>query len=260
MYIAYNYCPGNIYNTVINPHLSSGAIIYDNHKNQVQESLSKFITVDGVINGTKLQKNWFPAEKVDVFISHSHKEINKVKAFAGWLNDNYGLSSFIDSCCWGYCDELLRKIDDKYCYNKDKKTYNYDLRNYTTSHVHMMLATALIEVMMNSECVIFFNTPETIVLSDELRTIKDNKLKETASPWILYELSMMTSISRTEPRRLNEQLIHEYRDELTINYDVTRQIRQLPKLEDKHLLELATQYKEKKVYPLDLLYKITKVV
>ena len=56
-------------------------------------------------------KNELENEKVYIFISHSHKDINKVIAFAGWLKTNFGLEAFIDSCSWGYCDELLKIID-----------------------------------------------------------------------------------------------------------------------------------------------------
>ena len=260
MYASYVYSPGAIYNQHINPHLTSGRNLYSDHEEKVQKSLSKYITEDGNINGTALQKNWFPAKNVDVFLSHSHKDLNKAKAFAGWLKDNFGLTSFIDSCCWGYCDNLLKKIDDKYCYNKNKNTYDYDLRNYTTSHVHMMLATALTEVMEKSECIIFFNTPESIIMSDELKYIKNNENNETTSPWILYELSMMTSIKRSLPQRMNgDYLTHEQREALTIKYDISKQLRTLFQLNDKHLLDMANKYKNEQTHPLDILYSITKV-
>lgn len=79
----------------------------------------------------------------------------KLKHLLDSLHDCFGLEAFIDSCSWGYCDDLLNKIDKKYCYDSKKKTYDYHLRNYTTSHVHMMLSTALAEMMDNTECIIF---------------------------------------------------------------------------------------------------------
>ena len=65
-------------------------------KKEVQDCLSEYITEDGIINGTALKEHWFSISKKDVFISHSHCDINKVKAFAGWLYDCFELEAFID--------------------------------------------------------------------------------------------------------------------------------------------------------------------
>lgn len=72
---------------------------------------------------------------------------------------------------------MLRQIDDKYCRNKTGDTYNYDRRNYSTSHVHMMLSTALTEMMNISECIMFFNTPNSVSVVDDLECIKNGKNK-----------------------------------------------------------------------------------
>lgn len=173
MFTKFNYSPSNhFYNCVLNDYLTEGNRLYAEHEREVQDCLSEYITEEGIINGTALKEHWFSITKKDIFISHSHKDINKVKAFAGWLKSCFGLEAFIDSCSWGYCDDLLNKIDKKYCYNPKSKTYNYDLRNYTTSHVHMMLSTALTEMIDNTECIIFFNTPNSISLATELDQIR----------------------------------------------------------------------------------------
>ena len=214
------------------------------------------ITEDGVINGSDLKEHWFSISDKDIFISHSHKDINKVKAFAGWLYDTFGLEAFIDSCSWGYCDKLLKKIDNKYCYNPKSKTYDYDLRNYTTSHVHMMLSTALAEMLNKTECVIFFNTPNSISMSDELTKIK--KSEATLSPWIYYELSMMTLIKSTQPRKII--LEHSAYSDINIKYDVSKILKELTQINDTTLLSwrdkwnnCSTMCKEE---PLDVLYEI----
>lgn len=112
MFVAYKYSPSDFfYNSNLNPYLTKGAELYDDHEIMVRDCLSKFISSDGIVNGSELRENWFSVETTDVFISHSHKDINKVKAFAGWLYYRFGLTSFIDSCVWGYCDDLLHEID-----------------------------------------------------------------------------------------------------------------------------------------------------
>ncbi len=186
MFAKFNYSPSDyFYNKIFNPYLTKGNELYSKHEKEVKDCLSKYINENGVINCSDLKEHWFSISDKDIFISHSHKDINKVKAFAGWLYETFGLESFIDSCSWGYCNELLKKIDKKYCYNPNSNTYDYDLRNYTTSHVHMMLSTALAEMLNKTECVIFFNTPNSISMSDELTKIK--KVKQ------LYHLGFITN-------------------------------------------------------------------
>lgn len=57
------------------------------------------------INGTQLQEEWFPTKCYDsqfqVFISHAHKDFETVSGLAGFLYNEYGLRSFIDSVYWG---------------------------------------------------------------------------------------------------------------------------------------------------------------
>ena len=54
--------------------------------------------------------------------------------------------------------------------------YDYNKRNYSTSHVHMMLSTALTMMMDEAECVIFLNTPNALSTKDIVH--------KTESPWI----------------------------------------------------------------------------
>ena len=260
MYKAFNYSPSNaFYNNTLNRHLITGRDIYNSHKKNVQLCLDKYISKDGVINGTELKNNWFSIDKTDVFISHSHKDIEKVKAFAGWLSDTFGLTAFVDSCAWGYCDDLLRAIDNKYCYDKKKDTYDYNLRNYTTSHVHMMLSTALVEMMDRSECLVFFNTPNSIIMKDELGKI--SKKEKTTSPWIMYELTMALKLNVTIPERICKEMSQfDNRSKVFgIEYDVSKVLNSIPELTDNQLKELERKHK-KNTSALDELYEITREI
>lgn len=171
------------------------------------------------------------------------------------------METFIDSCSWGYCDDLLKKIDNKYCYNAKSKTYNYTLRNYTTSHVHMMLSTALTEMMDKTECVIFFNTPNSINMATELKKIKDKE--KTFSPWIYHELSMTTLLKEKVPNRKRTILEHYAQradDSFVVEYDVTKLLKELTVLTDKNILQWSEDWKKRAVQvkeeALDELYKI----
>lgn len=43
------------------------------------------------------------------------------------------LNTFIDSCLWGYSNDLLREIGKKYCKYSDGVPFDYNKRNYSTS-------------------------------------------------------------------------------------------------------------------------------
>ena len=86
MFSKFVYTPSNyFYNHDLNPHLQSGNDMYHRFEVQAKDSLKNYIYKNGHIDGSALKKHWFSIGKADVFLSHSHKDINKVKAFAGWL-------------------------------------------------------------------------------------------------------------------------------------------------------------------------------
>lgn len=123
---------------------SLGKEYYAKIQTDIQSSLKEFIGIDGVIDGTKLQESWFPTkQKFSVFLSHSHADEKVAVSIAGFLKKELNLNTFIDSCLWGYSNDLLREIDEKYCRHSNGTSFDYDKRNYSTSHVHMMLSIAL---------------------------------------------------------------------------------------------------------------------
>lgn len=67
------------------------------HKAAIAQELNRFILGNGKIDGTKMQSNWFPTIKADIFLSHSHKDLDLAITLAGWLKDIFGLNTFIDS-------------------------------------------------------------------------------------------------------------------------------------------------------------------
>lgn len=260
MYTRINYKPSNhFYNSELNQYLTVGEEKYDRYAKQARMCLRDFILNNGSIDGSAIKDHWFNIEKADIFISHSHKDLNKVKALAGWLYYNFELTVFIDSCVWGYCDDLLKQIDDKYCKKESSNTYIYELRNYSTSHVHMMLSIALTEMIDKSECIVFYNTPKSIVLKEEIDN-QNNQNSITNSPWIYQELAMSTLIKRTIPKRpsvLLEQMNYTaYANELpNIEYNVDEYLKNMIELSDDNLKNWIQQEKSN-IHPLDVLYKI----
>jgi len=158
---------------------------------KVRPELEKYIDINGIIDGEALQQDWFPEVVADVFISHSHKDVNDTITLAGWLKEEFGLEAFIDSAVWGYANELLKQLDDKMSWIPERGIYSYEMRNNTTSHVHMMLSMALTKMIDRSEVVFFYNTPNSI---------NSNGFGDTTfSPWIYNEITMTKFIQKRDP-------------------------------------------------------------
>jgi len=212
---------------MLEDYFNIGKKIFESHKKEVKENIDLYIGTDCYLDGTEIQADWFPEIEADIFLSHSHKDEELAISFAGWLYDLFGLTAFVDSCIWGYSDDLLKIIDNEYCYNDNNNTYNYKKRNYSTSHVHMMLCMALTKMIDKTECLFFINTPKSLMVSENI------KCNGTASPWIYAELQISEVIRRQPVARtvthFDSQPIMESAKSLNIKYDVNL----------KHLIKLS---------------------
>lgn len=156
-------------------------------------SLEKYL-LDGrnILDADEIQKSVFPQHDIDVFISHSHADEDEAIRIALSM-ENIGLRAFVDSCFWGNSDELLRKIDDKFCVPEGWSNYSYSLRNRTTTNVHLILNTALQQMIKRSELFIFLGTENAIKIDDYMSG--EGRL---SSPWIFSELTFAKSVKRSE--------------------------------------------------------------
>lgn len=186
----------------------------------VRSELKKFADDEGTLSADKIATEWFPAIKADVFISHSHADREVALGLAGWLQSTFDLNVFIDSNVWGYAGELQRIIDDEYCWNPGNATYSYEKRNKTTSHVNIILSTALGKMIDATECIIFLNTPNSVSCSGYITD------EATESPWIFSEISMTRYMRSRLPRqrrilRKAEASNEEFVESVNIKYDLT---------------------------------------
>ncbi len=153
-----------------------GKKILEEQKKKVDSSLEKYKDEYGNFDANLIEKDWFPHIDADIFISHSHKDEQNVLIFAGMIRYFFNKTCFIDSCCWNYCDDLITDLEAFY-YNQN----NSKAAQYVQSHVHIILSTALSKMISNTECLMFFKTPESISLTDGIEDY-------TFSPWIYSEL------------------------------------------------------------------------
>lgn len=172
-----------------------GQRIFILQKSEVEKTLNDFFLSDNSLDAVKIVNSWFPGIKAHAFISHSHKDEDEVIALAGWLYKNFNIISFIDSCVWGYGNDLIQILDNQYSWlDKTQRIYHYNKVLYSASHVHMMLSTALNTMIDNTECLIFYDTPNSIQSFE-------NKDK-TESPWIYSEIAFSETVRMKYPKRL----------------------------------------------------------
>lgn len=224
----------------------SGLNIYNKSKTNVCSHLEQIINKD-IIDGDTLQNLYFPTEILEnkgfVFISHSHNDEKLAISLAGYLDKKFNVLSFIDSCVWGYMDELNKilnncsKIKSGYCYSCQCNAFSYNL-----SYVHMMLASALMTMIDKCECVFFLNTPSSINLNNK-----------TESPWIYYELNIaniIQKISRIQKATMEGVLGYIQKIEFTPN------LKKMIKIDEEILRKWENEYNSSDVNPFLALYKI----
>lgn len=242
-------------------HLRTGRQLHINKKIRIRSTLNELLRSDNVLDANKVRAHWFPEIDCDIFISHSHTDEDKAIALAGWLYDEFSLECFIDSTVWGYADDLLKILDDKFCKNQDGTLYDYNMRNRSTSHVHMMLSTALSMMLDKAECLIFMNTPQSITSEN---VVKSSQSEITGSPWIYYEIATSRLLERhfNEGRRsrfgrrgVAKAATESLREDLQVAYALDKD--HLYKLDELKLLRWSLrQTSSQERYPLDSLYRL----
>jgi len=145
----------------------------------------------------------FPLDNYDVFLSHSHNDLLKAQKLKKYLETYLGLSVFLDSEVWENSTEFLKSLDNKYCKNEHENTYNYDKRNFSTTHVHMMLAASILKMIDKAECVLLFAT-------DNYAKNEDSGIEQMDSAWIYYEYLVSQHI---KPKSLGRSFKHKAFDE-----------------------------------------------
>lgn len=237
-----------------------GKKLFDEDKEVIVNDLDKYISMGDSLSAKDMMDDWFKQINADIFLSHSHKDEKLVVALAGWLWEKFQLKSFIDSTVWGYSNNLLKSIDDKYCKNPDGY-YNYEKRNYSTTHIHMMLSMSLLSMMDRCECLFFINTPNSFIPKSEL----DNG--NTLSPWIYSEITASSMLRIKKPINRYVPVCDSLQEGLESYKEKSYQI-EYP-LNKEHLIDLGISdlnswdYRQRECrgeHSLDLLYKLTQKV
>lgn len=236
-----------------NNYYDIGVEIFRSNRSLIKESLDLFFSSDNTLNGTEIANNWFPQVEADIFISHSHRNKKMCISFAGWLYSQFQLVSFLDSCIWGYVNDLLWKIDNLYTIQRDGY-FNYEERNRTTSHVNMMLSMAIMKMIDSTECFFVLNKPDSLKISESV--------SQTFSPWVYAEILMSRLIRpkslKKHPIRNQKGILSKAKsalfEDIEISYEVD--LNHLTEIDKSKLNQWKIIHKSTS-YPLDTLYSIT---
>jgi hypothetical protein len=226
---------------------------------QVKIELEKYLSPNGSINGDLIEKDWFPQLEFDIFISHSHADEQLAISLSKWIYNTFGLIAFVDSVVWGQSDKLLKTIDDKYSKIGNKPTYDYNIRNKSTSYVHIILTMALAKLIDKTECLFLLNTPNVSKTSDVIKS------PQTHSPWLYFEMGISSLLSKPLSTHRHKILTKSF-SKLEILTESKKLDVSLP-LTDKHLtnidggdlvkweksFQIETRNNE---HPLNKLYKL----
>jgi len=227
--------------------------------------IKQYLNENKELSADRIKDHWFPKINCDIFISHSHIDEETALAFSGWLYSEFEIVSFIDSKLWKYTNNLLKKIDNIYTINSNEKTYDYDKRNYSTSHAHVMLSSSLVEMIDSSECLLFIDGEGSSSFKSDLET-------NTQSPWIYTELTVSEVIRRVIPGRYTESIrknaglehfnisesVATEDAKLKVNYSLLPILSKIPKISFENLDTWKNNKKEvnSKLENLDTLYRI----
>lgn len=241
-------------------YVEKGKTHVKNQKRIVESSLEKYLNGD-VLDGTGIGDDWFPEIEADIFISHSHANVDLANGLAGWLHEKFNLKCFIDSNVWGYADNLLEMINEEYSDKRPSENngciYSHEKCNTASKHVNTLLNIALHKMIDKCETTILINTNESIPKYSEVYK------ESTHSPWLYSEIVCTQLIRRKRLLEYRSKIqkrrtvLLEYND-YNVEYEVSTD----------HLFDLTMDNLESwkkfflnnsKEYPLDILYKITKV-
>ncbi len=244
--------------SLFDKYLSTGRELHSEHKKSINTKLSEFVTSSGGLSAKKMKESWFPEVEAQIFISHSHQDLDLAIGLAGCLKDVFDLTAFVDYSAWGNARALLKSIDEIYCYSDEtKKTFDYQKRNFSTSHIHMMLATSLSMMIDKCECLFFINSPSSVTARQAT--------KATPSPWIFYEIATTqlirpkTRAEHREPKELLEKSLKNslVKAHLTIDHEVD--LSHLEPLNYDDLYEWNQEINDDE-HALDTLYRLKKII
>ncbi|GAA8361020.1 toll/interleukin-1 receptor domain-containing protein [Helicobacter pylori] len=157
---------------------------------------------DIILNHRELQEAFFSPFKpqlknAQVFLSHSHADINKALEVKNYLENQIKRKVFIDSLFWDYKDDVLNKLA------------KYDDISRIEDAFTLILRESLQDMIKKCPYFVFLQSKNSV--SNQGLSRNQDLLKITYSAWIYEELKIAHSISESRPIPMMEsmQVFHD---------------------------------------------------
>ncbi|WQW49399.1 toll/interleukin-1 receptor domain-containing protein [Helicobacter pylori] len=157
---------------------------------------------DIILNHRELQEAFFSPFKpqlknAQVFLSHSHADINKALEVKNYLENQIKCKVFIDSLFWDYKDDVLNKLA------------KYDDISRIEDAFTLILRESLEYMIKKCPYFVFLQSKNSV--SNQGLSRNQDLLKITHSAWIYEELKIAHSISESRPIPMMEsmQVFHD---------------------------------------------------
>ncbi len=184
----HNLVLNNLFNNISKTQISE----YKNRtKKPLMSWVADFIAKHKDLNFTPIEEitnRYMEQLNFDIFISHSHDDEELAIKLAIMIESTTTLKVFIDSLYWGNSRDILKELDAHYALNHKTNNYDYDIRNMTTAHTYLMLASSLTSIIDKTEIFLFLE-------SDASTHLEKGKTR-TYSPWIMHEIQISKIIKK----------------------------------------------------------------
>lgn len=183
-------------------------IFLEDYEKNIKDMIVDCITIDNtnnkcILNANKLKDFMYPNIDADIFLSHSHNDLELARKIANVIKYQTGKKVFIDSLVWENMYDLENHLNDKFSViNSDSNgyIYNYNKTKYIASHVRMLLTTALGSIIRKTKYFVVLNTGRSFINE-----------AVTNSPWIYFEIFQATQYMKdTSKEALFESMEIEF--------------------------------------------------
>lgn len=172
-----------------------GKTLYNDYQKDMKDIILNSTLSSGNIDAAIIEEMMFPKVETDIFLSHSHDDLDLAYAIAGFMKKEYDKIVFIDSAYWGSVYDLSQELSNTY-----SKTYSgyidYKKHEYISTRTSMLLIASLSSMIRRSNEFWLLNTSHSI-----------NNEISTYSPWIYYEIYEAYNIYKD--RNLEDHIIKE---------------------------------------------------
>ncbi|RKV33729.1 TIR domain protein [Helicobacter pylori] len=178
--------------------------------NEVAKKIDKLIknapysNDDIILNHNEIKGAFFSPFKpqlknAQVFLSHSHADINKALEVKNYLENQTKRKVFVDSLFWDYKDDVLNKL---------AKCDDNDISRIEDAFT--LILRESLEYMIK-KCPYFVFLQSSNSVSNQWLSRNQDLLKITYSAWIYEELKIAHSISESRPIPMMEsmQVFHD---------------------------------------------------